>query len=113
MSLEEFIIWVYCWVDENTAEVLGVCALFNDGHDTYELARMAVSPAHHGKGLANTLMDAAFNKLAEINAGKVYLISNTKLKSAIHLYKKYKFVTTHEGPHEKYSRADIVMERIL
>ena len=23
MSLEEFIIWVYCWVDENTAEILG------------------------------------------------------------------------------------------
>jgi hypothetical protein len=23
MPLEEFIIWVYCWTDENVAEVLG------------------------------------------------------------------------------------------
>jgi hypothetical protein len=45
------------------------------------------------------------------DAKKVYLVSNTKLASAIGLYKKYGFQTVSEGQHPIYSRANIVMER--
>ena len=39
-------------------EVVGVCALFNNGNGIYELARMAVSPEHQGKGYGERLMQA-------------------------------------------------------
>jgi putative acetyltransferase len=90
--------------------VIGVCALFNTGNGIYELARMAVSPDFQGQGYGNKLIEACFSKLKEIGAEKVYLISNTKLVSAISLYKKYKFETTFEGSHPVYSRANIGME---
>ena len=64
-------------------EVLGVCALFNEGGGVFELARMAVSPKHQGKGLGKKLILACFAKLSEIRANKVYLLSNTKLKKSI------------------------------
>jgi putative acetyltransferase len=93
-----------------SGSVVGVCALFNAGNGVYELARMAVSPKFHGQGYGNRLIETCFSKLKEIGAEKVYLVSNTKLTSAIALYKKHNFITTHEGTHPIYSRANICME---
>jgi len=95
----------------NEEEVVGVCALFREDEGVFELARMAVSPAHQGKGYGDALIQTCLKKLAELKAKKVYLVSNTKLKSAISLYKKYGFETTMLGEHPVYSRANIVMER--
>jgi putative acetyltransferase len=92
-------------------EVLGVCALFNDGDGVFELARMAVSRQSQGGGLGHKLMLACLAKLSEIGANKVYLVSNTKLASAIALYKRHGFKTVSQGQHPIYSRANIVMER--
>lgn len=90
--------------------VVGVCALFKDGEDTFELARMAVDPEDHGKGYSNILMGAALDRAREKGAKKVYLVSNTILAPAIALYRKYGFEMVHEGPHPHYARANIVME---
>ena len=94
-------------------QVAGVCALFNKGEDQFELARMAVDPAYQGRGYANLLMDAAMQKLQAIKAKRVYLVSNTKLNTAIVLYKKYGFVVESLGQHPHYARADITMSRQL
>ncbi|RZA07432.1 MAG: GNAT family N-acetyltransferase [Moraxellaceae bacterium] len=91
--------------------VVGVCALFNEGNGIYQLARMAVSPKFHRQGFGAMLIEACLSKLKEVKADRVYLISNTRLTSAIALYKKYNFVTTYEGVHPIYSRANICMER--
>lgn len=103
--------YVFCLLSEQT--VVGACALFNEGDGVYELARMAVSPAHQGKGYSNQLIEHCFAKLRALHARKVYLVSNTKLHAAISLYKKFGFVTVSEGAHPLYSRANIVMERGL
>ncbi|HEY3698299.1 MAG TPA: GNAT family N-acetyltransferase [Spongiibacteraceae bacterium] len=94
-----------------SGEVLGVCALFNENNGVFELARMAVAPNHQGKGYSNRLIEACFKKLNDVGAHRVYLVSNTKLKAAISLYKKYGFNVILEGKHPVYSRANIVMER--
>ncbi|MBN4081196.1 GNAT family N-acetyltransferase, partial [Caldithrix abyssi] len=94
-------------------EVVGVCALFNDGNGIYELARMAVSSIHQGKGYGQKLMQICFSKLKELKAKKVYLVSNTKLEAAISMYKKFGFKTISQGQHPVYSRANIVMEHRL
>lgn len=90
--------------------VQGVCALFHSGKGEYELARMAVAAESRGKGYANLLMQAAFNKLRELGASRVYLLSNTKLTAALSLYKKFGFMPVHEGTHPEYSRCNIMME---
>ena len=100
--------FIFTLTIENKA--IGVCALFNEGSGVYELARMAVSPQHHGNGYSNKLLTACFKKLTEVNAQKVYLVSNTKLEPAINLYKKHGFKTISEGQHPIYARANIVME---
>jgi len=91
-------------------EVIGVCALFNNGNGVYELARMAVSPNHQGKGYGNQLISVCLSKAKNLMAKKIYLVSNTKLTAAVSLYKKYGFKTIFIEQHPVYSRANITME---
>ncbi len=101
--------YIFSLVSEG--KVQGVCALFNEGDGVYELARIAVSPNSQGNGYGSKLIEVCLSKLVEIGAKKVCLVSNTKLESAISLYKKYDFITVSEGQHPVYARANIVMER--
>lgn len=99
--------YIYSLVFNN--EVVGVCALFNEGNNVYELARMAVSPKHQGKGYGDKLINICLSKAKEIKANKIYLVSNTKLEVAIALYKKHGFKTVSTAQHILYSRANITM----
>lgn len=103
--------YIFTLLDEE--QPVAVCALVKADEGCFELAKMGVPTAHRGKGYGNRLLEHVMEKLTQINAQKVYLISNTRLRSAIHLYEKYGFVTTHLGPHPRYQRGDIIMEKQL
>lgn len=92
---------------------VGVCALFKENSETFELARIAVCPKQQGKGFGNILIQACLSKLKNISAKKVYLVSNTKLEPAINLYKKHGFITKSLGQNPVYTRANIVMEQFI
>lgn len=89
--------------------VSGTVAMMKVDDQTYELCKMAVSKEHQGKGLANLLIDAciAFAKQKKIE--KIILFSNTILKPAINLYKKYGFEEV-PLPNTSYARSNIYME---
>lgn len=103
----------YVFSITDVGKVVAACALFNQKAGVFQLARMAVHTDWRRRGLADILMLAVFEKLREIGASRVYLLSNTKLAPAIALYKKHGFETIHLGPHEEYARVDIVMEKVL
>jgi putative acetyltransferase len=90
--------------------VVGVCALFGQDDDSFELARMAVDPEERGKGYGDILIRAALERAREKGAKRVFLVSNTILAPAIALYRKHGFEAVHEGQHPSYARANIVME---
>lgn len=95
-------------------EVAGVAALMQDAEGEWELTKMAVDPKFQGKGVGKTLMTSVeeFAKI-ELGLSRIYLISNTINAAAIRLYKRCDWVVTHEGPHPRYARADIAMEKYL
>lgn len=103
----------YVFTIANDEEVVGCCALFKGEQGEYELARMAVSPLWRGKGLGRQLIDAAINKAVENKARRVYLVSNTRLESAINLYKNSGFKTVSLAQHPVYARANIVMDFVF
>lgn len=91
--------------------VLGVCALFREGPDRFQLARMTVAAHERGKGYGEQLLVAALGRAREMGAASVYLLTNTALGPAVHLYRKHGFRTVREGPHPEYARCNLVMER--
>lgn len=98
---------------EHDGEVLGAVALINEGGGVFELAKMAVSPKAQGQGYGDLLMRACLEKLRDLGASKVHLISNQDLKPAIALYEKHGFITTSLEPHPMYQRGNIAMEYVL
>ncbi len=98
-------------IDETVA---GVCALKQDDQGEWELTKMAVDERFRGRGVGQKLMDVVEGYAKdELGLEKIYLISNTINAAAIRLYKRCDWVVTHEGPHPRYARADIAMEKYL
>lgn len=91
--------------------VVGVCALFKESDERYQLARMAVEPGERGKGYGNHLIEHALNKAWSLEATSVFLLSNTRLEAALALYRKHGFQTVSTCQHAVYARCNIVMER--
>ena len=93
-------------------EPVGACALIKMENETFELAKMAVSPKAKGKGIGLLLGNAAISKARQAGAKQLYLESNTVLQPAINLYYKLGF-TKFTGVPSPYERCDIQMGLIL
>ncbi len=93
-------------------EPVGTCALIRMDEETYELAKMSVSDQVQGKGIGQLLGQAAMEKARSAGAKRLWLESNTKLVSAIRLYRKLGFQEI-PGGESAYERCNIVMELSL
>ena len=93
-------------------EIVGTASLLKHDNEVYELGKMAVIPAAQGHFIGNMLIEHCFNMARQKGLKKLILYSNTKLESAIHLYKKYGFkeIYLEEG---RYQRSNIKMGKIL
>lgn len=91
-------------------EAVGTCAMVRTNESMYELTKMAVAPASQGKGIANLLMRACIELARDKGAGRIFLETNSKLPTAISLYRKFGFVDTPLDPESQYSRANVRME---
>ncbi len=94
--------------------VVGCCALVAMEPGEFELAKMTVSEAARGKGIGRMLLRFAISQARALGAHRLYLESNTKAASAIHLYEELGFRHIPEPKHvSKYARADTFMEMFL
>ena len=93
-------------------KAVGVCALCrmpeHSGYD-YELVKLAVSSDTRRLGIGLNLCRTALNYASSQGAKTIFLESNTRLKSAIALYRKLGFKELKEY-HPAYERGDIQME---
>ncbi|WP_083478320.1 GNAT family N-acetyltransferase [Lacinutrix himadriensis] len=92
-------------------EIVGTVALMPiEEKGTFELTKMAVSPAHRGFKIGQKLMQHCLDFAREQEFKRLLLYSSRKLENAIYIYRKYGFI---EQPLEKdspYQRSDIKME---
>ena len=89
--------------------IVGTAALIVTGDDTYELAKMSVTPAFQGKGIGKLLAVAAIDYARQAGARIVWLESNRKAEAALELYRRVGFVEVPLKP-SPYTRADVCME---
>ena len=94
-------------------EIIGTSSLISTGVGEYELAKMAVTEKYKGQGIGKLLLEHSIKEATNLNATKLSLFSNTKLESAIYLYKKYGFAEVPLPADVHYERADIMMEKYL
>ena len=78
-----------------------------------ELNKMAVSTKHRGLGIGNQLMDYTIARCRARGVSLLELYSNTKLKSALHLYRKFGFSEIPMPADCVYDRANVRMQLVL
>jgi ribosomal protein S18 acetylase RimI-like enzyme len=90
-------------------KVIGTAGLWKENEWEYEVIKMAVDPEYRGKGISKILLDSCLEEAKEQKAKKIFLFSNSKLKTALRLYEKYGFnyVDVTDAP---FLTADIKME---
>lgn len=94
-------------------EVAGTVAMIRHNYDSFELAKMAVSPKFQGYRIGDRLMEACIEFAKQESASFVVLESNTKQFAAIKLYRKFGFKETPLDPNSQFTRANIRMELSL
>ena len=90
-------------------EIVGTASLLKKSESEFELGKMAVTASAQGLGIGKRLMEHCLDFAKRQGITKLILYSNTKLTSAIHLYRKYGFVEV-ELESGLYERANIKME---
>jgi putative acetyltransferase len=92
--------------------VVGTAGLWKENESEYELVKMAVDPLYRGKGISKLLLDRCLAEAQQLKAHKVFLFSNSQLKTALKLYEQYGFhhVAVEDSPFET---ADVKMELVL
>ncbi len=92
-------------------EIVGTVALKYVEPGIYEFTKMAVDEKYQGKKIGLALAQAAIQRARQKKAHKIILYSNTRLVTAINLYRKLGFEEVPlDGP---YKRSDIKMEMTL
>lgn len=91
--------------------VAGTCALIRHDTGTWELAKMAVDPAHRRLGLGRRLTTAAMEQVRAAGAAHLWLRTSKRLRAAGHLYRSLGFRRTHRHPFpdDTYQRETITM----
>ncbi|MFW5980139.1 MAG: GNAT family N-acetyltransferase [Halanaerobiales bacterium] len=102
----------YIYFARYKEEIVGTVSLFKLNNKVFELGKLAVTGEFQGLGIGNKLVKYAIDTLKKIGAQKVILYSNSRLKKAANLYKKFGF-TRVSFDDEKYETADIKMEKII
>ena len=75
---------------------MGCVALIPMEDGTYELSKMAVSPAMRGKGIGRQLLEHVIAHARAAGMRRLFLGSNSVLANAVHLYESVGF--THVSP---------------
>lgn len=95
-------------------KVLATCMAMPLEGDVWELCKLAATGQYTGKGAGSAVFKAGMEWAVEHGAKKLTLISNSRLKPALHIYEKFGF---REVPLDKaywgYERADIQFELVM
>lgn len=89
-------------------EIVGTCALIKTP-DGFELSKMAVTERYQGLRIGHRLLQAAIAAFRQTGAARLFLESNSKLKTAIRLYERNGFEHAARPEPSHYVRADVYM----
>ena len=91
---------------------VGCCALIPMKAGVFEFAKMAVAPGFQGRGIGRKILAHTIDEARRWGAKRLFLGSNRKLGSAVHLYESlgFRHLKPEEIPPSPYTRANVFME---
>lgn len=99
---------IYFAVENGVA--LATCMAKPMGNDTWEICKLASNKQKTHTGCGSAVFGAAVQWAVSHGAKRLFLLSNSKLKPALHIYEKYGFHEIKLDNYE-YVRGDIAFEK--
>lgn len=97
----------------DNGNVLATCMAKPLGDDaTWELCKLGSNKNLPHKGAGSAVFEAAMSWATQHGAKRLFILSNSKLKAAVHIYEKYGFREIKLDDYE-YVRGDIAFELCL
>ncbi|MBT0586202.1 GNAT family N-acetyltransferase [Alteromonas sp. SM 2104] len=103
----------YIWFARHPSfGICGTCALMKKNDGSYELTKMGVSSSARGAKIGETLLKFVLAEIKRMQLPAVFLLTNKRCESAIHLYLKHgfehdPFIMQRYG--QSYERCDVAM----
>lgn len=91
---------------------LATCMAKPMGGDTWEICKLASDKRRPHKGCGSAVFGAAVDWATAHGAKRLFLLSNSSLKPALHIYEKFGFREIKLEDYE-YIRGDIAFERMV
>lgn len=95
-----------------SGEVLATCMTHWMEGDTWEMCKLASNKHASHKGAGSAVFQAAMQYAIAHGAGRLFMISNSRLKPALHIYEKHGFQEVKLDDYE-YERGDIAFEYVV
>lgn len=92
--------------------VLATCMTKPISIDTWEICKLATDEHHQGKGAGSKVFEKCMEYAILNNAKRLFILSSSTLKPALHIYQKYGFKEIKLDDY-KYIRGDIAFEYIV
>lgn len=93
-------------------EVMAACMTRNMGNGTWELCKLAANPEFRHQGAGKAVFETCMNYAIKHDAQRLFMISNSRLKAALHIYEEYGFQEVKLDDYE-YERGDIAFEYLV
>jgi N-acetylglutamate synthase-like GNAT family acetyltransferase len=100
------------FVEAEGLGLVGACALQKTGPRQFELTKMGVLERARGRKAGEFLLHAVIARARRLGADRLYLLTNSRCASAIHLYEKAGFLHDAGIMREfgaRYERCDVAM----
>lgn len=101
---------IYFAVENETVLAACMTKYMQDG--TWEICKLASNKHQEHKGCGSAVFTAAMQWATDHGASRLFIISNSRLKAAIHIYEKFGFKEIKLNNYE-YIRGDIAFEKII
>ncbi|MGB2404788.1 MAG: GNAT family N-acetyltransferase [Flavobacteriaceae bacterium] len=99
----------HIFMAEENEKVIGTFAFLKKSDRVYEFSKMAIDPTQRGKGYGTSMLQFALRYAEQHHWEKIVLYSSTKLKNALHIYRKFGFIEVPLESNTRYCRSDIKM----
>lgn len=101
---------IYFAIEDDTA--LACCMAKPMENGNWEICKLASNKNRPHKGCGSAVFKAAVQWAIDHGAKRLFILSNSRLKAAIHIYEKFGFNEIKLDDYE-YMRGDIAFERII
>lgn len=92
--------------------VLAVCMAKHMQEGTWEICKLASNKHRPHKGCGSAVFEAAMQWAIRHGASRLFIVSNRKLKAALHIYEKFGFQEIKLDNYE-YVRGDVAFEKLI